>query len=72
MTTTNSSPGMTRDLSPTTVSNDFDDMASSGKLKVCKRLSYYVRVFTHHLIISANEQTEGRIASSLSLYFLYL
>jgi hypothetical protein len=34
MATTNSSPGVTRDLSPTASPNDFDDMASSGKLKV--------------------------------------
>jgi hypothetical protein len=31
MTTTNSSSGMTRDMSATTNPNDFDDMASTGK-----------------------------------------
>jgi hypothetical protein len=72
MTTTNSSLGVTGDMSPTASTNDFDDMASSGKLKIYRKLSAYVRVFTHHLIISTNEQTEERNAAFLSLYFLYL
>jgi hypothetical protein len=69
MATTNSSPGVTRDLSPTASPNDFDDMASSGKLKV----------FTDRYMIMcmSYEQTgENIFLFSLSLthplYFLYL
>jgi hypothetical protein len=63
---------MTKDISSTTSPNDFDDMASSGKLQVYRKLSDNVRVFTHHLIISTNEQTEERNAAFLSLLFSFI
>jgi hypothetical protein len=69
MTATNSSLSMTRDnISPTTNTNDFDDVASSGKLKINRKLHNYVHIFSHYLIISTNEE---RNAFSLSLYFLF-
>ena len=71
MTATNSSLNMTKNLSQTTNPNDFDDIASSGKLKTYRKVHNYVHIFAHYLIINTNEQTKERNAFSLTLCFLF-